>query len=49
MNTERYDYREDDFWYRRWRELRADSAWRGKRGFAWGAFFFGVVVGAIVF
>ncbi|MEZ5893613.1 MAG: hypothetical protein R3C58_10810 [Parvularculaceae bacterium] len=34
----------DDYW-----ENRLDRAFRGRAGFAWGAFFLGFIIGGIIF
>ncbi|MEM6537178.1 MAG: hypothetical protein AAF742_00615 [Pseudomonadota bacterium] len=54
MATSRYgeDYYRHERDYDAW-ERRFDARWaqlmRSRRGFAWGAFFFGLFVGAVIF
>ncbi len=44
-DRQRARYREqDDYW-----EHRIRQAIRGRDGFSWGVFFFGLIVGAIIF
>lgn len=41
MHRSRYD---DRYW-----DARLDRAFRGRAGFAWGAFFIGFILGGIIF
>ncbi|MEO0398733.1 MAG: hypothetical protein AAF224_04845 [Pseudomonadota bacterium] len=52
MSVNTYQSADDYYWERRWRDRLEDERCgrgRGRRGFAWGAFFFGVLLGAIIF